>query len=356
MVVFASLFTTAALGNTALRYAYVTDPVGGGGQILAYSITPANGKLLPLVGACAVTPAPNNPPIAAVVDFTGEYLYTVSNVASTVSFYQINLLTGCLVLKNVYPLAPGGLGPVAVGVTPHNGCLFVSDNISGTVDAFTINGNGTLVGVPGSPFPVGPAPQGLAVDEAGGHYLYVANDVAAGTVTPMFWNPPSCQPKPILPVPTLGGFPVGVAIDPAGQFLLVTNSGTNTLVTFPIIPGGGGALGPANPLAGTGASPAGVATTPFGDMAWVADNAGNTVHTYLLNAASGAPAINGLVQPTGVKPLGVTVDWTGTYFYVVDSGAGTIHGYKPNVTTGKTPVAIGVFGAGVAPTAMAIQP
>jgi DNA-binding beta-propeller fold protein YncE len=271
--------------------------------------------------------------------------------------YPINLGTGCLGVATVFPLAPGGVGPVSIGITPFNGCLFTSDNVSGTIDAFTINPvNGFLAPAAGSPIAAGPNPAGLAVDHAGGPYVYVANNVAAGTITGFQFTPGTCTPLIPAPITPTGANPVGVAIDPAGQFLAVTNSGVNTLTTYPIIPGAGGALGPANPVAATKANPQGVALTSFGQMAFVANNGVNSVSSYLLTVPGGAPVVNGGANATGVKPMGVTMDWTGTYFYVADSGAGTVHGYKPNVTTGKPGAAFGFWAAGIGPTAIAIQP
>jgi DNA-binding beta-propeller fold protein YncE len=343
-----------ALANAALRYAYVTDPAGF--QILAYSITPATGVLVPLA-ACFATPTPNNPPDAAVVDLTGTFLYTTSKAANTVSLWTINPLTGCLAgapPANVFPLL--GAGPVAIGISTHNGCLYVSDNATGTIDAFVINPvNGTLAPAPASPFPVGPNLQGLAVDEAGDRTVFVAIDVAAGAIAGLPSNPNNCALG--APVFTGAASPFGLAIDPAGQFLAVVNQGgVNQLFTYPIIRGGGGALGAPNPPVPTGPNPWGVAVTPFGDMTFVTNNGANTVSSYLLNAGTGAPAVNGPVHATGVAPEGITIDWTGTYFYVADSGAGTVAGYKPNVTTGKPGNAFGVWPAGVGPTAIAIQP
>jgi DNA-binding beta-propeller fold protein YncE len=345
--------------GTALRYAYVTDPVTA--SIFAFSITPATGVLVPLPGACAVTPSTGPAPIAAVVDNTGNFLYVANNLGASVSLYFITPGTGCLVPGPVFPLAPGGAGPVAVAITPHNHCLFVSDNLSGTVDSFVISpATGFLAPAAGSPFPAGPMPQGIAADPANESYLYVANNVAAGTITSFTWIPagpggPGCS---LIPGPITPGLaaPWGVAIDPAGQFLAVTESGAGLLETYPILLGGGAALGPPNPPAPTGAGPLGVAVTPFGDMAFVANSGPATVSSYLLVPAGGAPLVNGPAKPSGLKPSAVTIDWTGTYFYVVDTGAGTVHGYKPNVTTGKPGLAFGHWAAGVGPTSMAIQP
>lgn len=350
-ILLAGIASQPAFANTALRYAYVTDPVGA--QIFGYSITPATGVLVPLGGGCFVTPAPNNPPDAAVVDFTGAYLYTTSMAANTVVLYDINPLTGCLGPATPFPLL--GVGPVAIGITPRNGCLYISDNQTGTIDSFMINpAGGFLVPAAGSPFPVGPGLQGLAVDEAGDRAVFVAVN-PAGLIAGLA-AAPGCALLPPVLTPT-APFPFGVAIDPAGQFLAVVNQGgVNQLWTYPIVRGGGGALAPPNPPKPTGPNPWAVAATPFGDTTFVTNNGANTVSSYLLNAGSGAPAVNGPVKATGAAPEGIAIDWTGSYFYVVDSGAGIVTGYKPNVTTGKPGNAFGAWPAGIGPTAIAIQP
>jgi 6-phosphogluconolactonase len=349
-VLFASIVTQPAhAAAVAKRYAYVADPAGK--QVLAYSIAP-NGALVGLVGVCFATPA-GAAPIDVMVDPTGRFLYVADQGASVMLEFPINPVTGCLGAP--FPPVPTlGIGPFSIGITAEDTYLYVSD-ANGFIDGFSINPvNGTLVSLPApNPFPAGPNPTGLVVDSFGS-CVYVANDVAAGTITGFTFNAAGLLAP--AGVTGTGPAPFGLALDVVGQFLFVTNSGANTLESFPIIPGGGCALAGPNPLVPTGPIPMGVAVTSFGQVAFTADNGAAFASGFLVNPATGAPAVNG-GKPTGAKPIGATIDQTGKFLYITNNGAGSVSGYTISPINGTlAPIPGSPWAAGAAPFAIATQP
>src|ERR1700690_3836552 len=72
--------------------------------------------------------------------------------------------------------------------------------------------------------PAGNGPVGIAVDPVR-HRAYVANDDIPGTITVINTSTNSVVGTPI----SVGAAPLGVVVNPAGTFVYVANSATNTV-------------------------------------------------------------------------------------------------------------------------------
>lgn len=339
-------------GVAAGRYAYVVD--AGANLVNEFSINQAHGVLAPLPGGCAniVTGAV---PTSAAVDPTGRFLYVTNNGVNTITEYHINPLNGCLAGPVVFPLA--GIGPMSLGITSDGAYLYVSDNGgAGLVEGYSINPiTGALAPVPGSPFFAGPKPAGLAVDPFRS-YVYVVNDVPAGTVTEFSSNPVGTLiPIPGSPFPT-GPNPFALTVDPVGQFLLVTSFTANALFSHPINPATGAVAAPH--VIGTPAGPLGVAVDPFGQFAYVADNAGaGSVSSFTINAATGVPLPNFAPVAAALGPSGATMDQTGRFLYVANMAGNSVSGYAINPLTGASVKIVGSpWPTGAGPFAIATTP
>jgi 6-phosphogluconolactonase len=337
-------------GLAAGRYAYVVDV--GANRVDEFSINPVTGALVPLPGACANIPTAAGPTSAAV-DPTGRFLYVTNNGANTITLFHINPLTGCLVRPIVRPAV--GVGPISLGITANGAFLYVSDT-SGIVEGYAINPlTGVLVPVPGNPFFAGPNPAGLAVDPFRS-YVYVVNNVAAGTVTAFSFNPVGTLiPVAGSPFPT-GPGPFSLAVDPVGQFLMVTSFTASALFSHPINPGTG-AIGPPQ-IAPTPAGPLGVAVDPFGQFAYVADHLGaGSVSSFTVNAATGLPLPNLAPVAAAAGPVGATMDQSGRFLYVANNVGNSVSGYAINPLTGASVnIAGSPWATGVGPFAIATTP
>ena len=181
--------------------------------------------------------------------------------------------------------------------------VYVTNNFSNDISAFTVGTDGGLTRVLGSPFGTNFEPSGVAATPNGAN-LYVANlnpsDVTAYAIG---------TNKALTPVdgwiyPT-GPGPVGLAVTPDGAHLYVTNLVGGSLSAFTIR--AGGALTPVagSPFFTGNVAPQGVAVTPDGAHLYIADvNGPNTGDLSAYNIAkNGAPSpMTGSPFPAGTNP------------------------------------------------------
>jgi len=127
-------------------------------RVTAYSVAP-NGALAALeseiTGTTNVNPSGPNP-FGSGITPDGRFLY-VSNPEDgpngTISGFGVDSTTGLLTPLAGFPLnvSPGN-HPLNMAVSPDSKHLYVATRISKTVNAYTINANGSLTPVPGQPF------------------------------------------------------------------------------------------------------------------------------------------------------------------------------------------------------------
>jgi 6-phosphogluconolactonase (cycloisomerase 2 family) len=141
------------------------------------------GSISPTSGAVTLVAKPPRGGLgvsALTVHPSGKFLFAVNDngggiPSSTLLSYTINPTTGALTLLNSIPYdAPVLLGDVVVH--PNGGFLYVSDG-DDNVLGFSIDGNGDLTALAGSPFSAGGSvinTNFLAMDPAG-RFLYAAN-------------------------------------------------------------------------------------------------------------------------------------------------------------------------------------
>ena len=118
-----------------------------------------------------------------------------------------------------------------VAITPSGGNLYTANLLDGTISAFTVQSNGSLAPVNGSPFQTGLHPVALCVT-SNGRFLYVASSggqnvsgfaiSAGGTLTQ------AGTPSPA------GFSPLSVSADATGNLLYVTSGVDNSLSAFRI--------------------------------------------------------------------------------------------------------------------------
>src|SRR5437764_46962 len=129
----------------------------------------------------------------------------------------------------------GAVGAAAMAAAPTAWAapnVYVANQASNNVSAFSIGAGGGLSAVSGSPFGAGSAPVGVAVTPDGTH-VYVVNDVSAnvsafsvgagGGLTVVSGSPFST-----------GSYPGGLAVTPDGTHLYVPNFGSGTVSAFSI--------------------------------------------------------------------------------------------------------------------------
>jgi 6-phosphogluconolactonase len=256
--------------------------------------------------------------------------------------------------------------------------VYVANTVSNDVSAFGMDaGTGALTAIVGSPFPAGgvnatgigiQGPVGVAVDPMG-KFVYVSNggfgNISAYTVNAVSGALTAIPGSPF----AIGSYTeLGpLAVDPTGKFLYVTNvSGSfGSIVTLNINVGSGVLTGfPVRPpFVDVGA--AALVVSPTGKFVYAIGPLSGVVLAYTANAGSGAlTAVAGSPFPAGIGPAGVTMDPMGKFVYVPNSSQcascapGNVSAYTVNAGSGAlTPIAGSPFpDAGLGPSGAAVDP
>ncbi len=331
----------------------------------SYQITLSSGGLAG-INAVATGASPSAIAITPKVDA----LFVSNTAANFVTGYQIGSAGTLKVGSNTKT----GQNPTGLAVDPAGKFLFVAnqgtftDPKSGSISVFSISGT-ALKAVSGSPFltelptdTTGTGPVSVAVPPAG-NYVYVANqftntvsafsfDGTTGVLTAVPGSPfASCN----LPNTNCTA-PSAVAISPNGAFLLVANSGSNNLSSFAICvvlsatcstPNGTMTAVTGSPFA-AGIGPVAIAFDPAFNFVYVADQHSNDVFQYSFGPGTGVLA--SLSPPsvsTGTTPVSLAVrsGATGTdvgnsttnltdYLYVANIGGTSLSIFSLTTGTG----------------------
>ena len=207
------------------KFAYVAND--GSNNVSGFKIN-SDGSLTAVPGS--PFPAGSQPQQGIAV--TTQYVY-VSNLASNdVSAYHFDASTGALtpLAGSPFTLAPAGAGPESLAINPAGTFLFTANMNSDNVSAFSVNADGSLTAVPGSPFAAGRSPQYLVTDRTGSHLFVVNVSDTSVTSYSIVGN------GALTPIASSGtGFvPEGLVVDASNKFLYVANCGDGTLSAFAI--------------------------------------------------------------------------------------------------------------------------
>jgi 6-phosphogluconolactonase (cycloisomerase 2 family) len=307
------------------QFAYAVGQ--GTNEVFEFRVN-SNGTLTPLG-----TPnfAVGSNPSAVVANSAGNFLYVAAFAGNDVTLLDINNNNGNLSVpvsnSIVVPVNPPnifntGTGPISMAVSPTAPFLYVANQTSGNITAFTIDpGSGSLGAVAGSPFPIAPVshPQSLAIS-AKGDFLFVANPGEAtvavfaiannGVLTAVAGSPFAMG---------AGATPSAVVAGRKGSFLYVADTAHNVVLGFAVQ-----SNGTLSPISGSpfpaGAQPIGLGIDPQGAFLYAANTASNNVSAYVIDAASGALGpVNGSPFATGgLGPSAVAVNSTTTAVYVTN--------------------------------------
>ena len=201
----------------------------------------------------------------------------------------------------ILPSAPTHvLTPTAVTTAGSGADVYVTafDTTSniGYVFGFAVNSDGTLTALPQSPYNAGSHPSGIAVDPSGAH-LYVT-DFARSDVIAFQINAGVPTPLGSGPFPS-GSGPSGIVVDAAGKYAYVANSQDSNVMAYSISNGALSSLGSSfTPTTyATGIQPVAIAIDPsLNQYLYTANFLGDTVSGFQLNANDGT-LLNALNSP-----------------------------------------------------------
>jgi 6-phosphogluconolactonase (cycloisomerase 2 family) len=229
--------------------------IGGGGTVTEVAGSPfavpatAGSASANLLGV-AVTPT-TFPSANAVCSKqtppTNEYLYAVDAVANQVWEFQVNTSSGTLgppaPSTSVVGFATGSM-PSGVVVDPCNRFVYVANQVSNNVSAYTISPtDGSLISV-GPATSAGNGPGPIAIDPLG-NFLYVvdklSNQISAYRIGSAMGTLTALSPATV----TTGTTPVSIAIRSDDTWLFVANYNSASISQYAITP----ATGTLNPTA-----------------------------------------------------------------------------------------------------------
>lgn len=312
-------------------------------QILKFQVA-SNGSL----GAPQSTAGPANATglLAVGGGGTASFLYVSDPGSNAIRVYNISSVDGSL--------SPTSLGPFSVSSTPGALAIFgttlYATGSSGSIFAFSINQDGSLTAVAGSPFQAGAGLSHLAVVPSstvpGATFLYGANtDDANGSISAF-----SIASNGVLtavagsPFATVsGGGPEGFFVET--NFLYVALKNANTVAALAIASDGSLSLIAAPFPAGKGATSLGGAD----GFLFAANNGDGTISSYSINATSGIlTQVSGSPFPAATPSGDVLYD-NGRLFMPNASG-NSINGFSPDLSSGAINLLTGSpYGAGTGP-------
>ena len=319
----------SACGTTTADFVYVTSAKAAGtnnyGQVDVFEVNEESGRMRQI--PTSPFPSGGRNPVSEAVSTDHNNLYVVNRDDNTIVQFAIGND------GKLYPTSTvntPGVFPVAASVVGTN--LYVADTYqplptcspaapcAGSVASFPVNTNGTL----GTP---------------------AVNSALSSSYWPIAlpWSP-----KDVVTPTAILALPSGSAV-----FVAAYDSTSNAGYVFGFT-SSSGVLSPMNggmPFA-AGVNPSGIAADPTGAYVFVTDSNSADVLVYSVGAGGLSP-VSGSPFKAGNKPSSIVIDSTGKYAYVANSQDSTVTGYT--VSSGAlTPIA--TYATDTQPVAIGIDP
>jgi DNA-binding beta-propeller fold protein YncE len=330
------------------KFVYVAN--SGSDNISMYGISPTTGTLTPLVPPRI---AAGSQPASVAVDPSGRFAYVANFGSNDVSMFAIDSETGAL--TPIAPPMPAGSGPVSVAVAPDPSgqfgkFVYVVNTGSDDVSMYAMDSTTGILTPIGSPVTAHIRPASMAVHPSGkfayvatdgcldgfNHYLNeclltYAIDATTGILT---------SGGMTIPDGTIGG--PSIAIDPSGRLAAMTD-GAYGLSMFSVN-ATTGAVTKADYVS-LNHSPTAVAIDPSARFAYVT-TAGvipcswegcSGVWMYNIDP-NGYSTFKGTIG-AGLYPTAIAIDPSGQFVYVANTGSQSVSIYSIGPDGTLTPIA-----------------
>lgn len=341
----------------APKFLYTTE--FSANKVQGFSVNPSTGALTPVKQGPV---AAHERPTALATDSGGFRLYVANRNSHDLNAYFIDRNTGFLTPTPGSPYKIAGTGRSVVVHSSGKFVFVASDTSQGGKDGinvFSVQSDGSLKAVPGSPFPAGTSPDALAIDPAE-NYLYVAHaasfspdsstidafniNAVNGTLTPLPGEPYTI-PTPEACDSLCGGGIDDLSTDVNGKYLIVPAPDDGAITVFDIDPmtgvltlvtGDPFIWGVPNSPTAPGAEPTSIGIDPQNQFAYITGTSchdeglcdNNVLSTWKLNSSTGA--ISGLADvltPSGIDDRNMLrTDPSGKFIYVLATPASTVEG------------------------------
>jgi hypothetical protein len=167
------------------NFLFTASPNQGDNTITVCKVDPTTGTLMEIVES-PIAAEGANPSGVAFSPVVGSQCFAAvtNNTSNTVSIFQVNPNTGNLTPVSGSPFATGS-GPFSVAFSPiANGKVYlaVTNNTASTVSIFEINMvTGALTEVSGSPFAAGTSPYGIAFSPIVNNNIFLVAAINSGS-------------------------------------------------------------------------------------------------------------------------------------------------------------------------------
>jgi 6-phosphogluconolactonase (cycloisomerase 2 family) len=295
------------------------------------------------------------------------FLFASDSQNNAVAAFSIFAPTGVLTTVSGSPFSLGNIagGPTGLVMGPAN--FLYAANLNGSVNAFSVAGDGSLSQISGSPFPAEAVPAEIAFGQSPqgptpANFLYVTNlEDSLGTISGYSINTStgSLTPVPGSPFTTsLNSRPFGILFDSFndavnGPYVYATLNQASSVAGFSVDPNTGALTPvPGSPFPGVNL-PAGVAQ--FQNFLF-AGNGDQTISVFNITQSTGAlTPVSGSPFSTGTLPGSLVV--AGQTLYVPQAGGSGIVALSINPSTGAlTPLSGSPFPAPSAPVLLSSGP
>jgi len=284
-------------------------------------------------------------------------LWVPDRANNTLGEYDVNASTGGL---TAFPPKPTSFSEFEVQIAPNLKYLYVGEN--GGINIFAIDPSGSIVAAPTT---LTGNVLGMAFDPLG-KYLYVSNG-SAGQERIEVYNISSTDGSLSLnsTVPLSPALPRGLVADGHNHlYVAVPNAGAGTGYVSAYTMNANGSLTAIGNYSTGGASllgPNRMAVNPAGTLLFASDTFDHAVSGFSI-AGSGALSLIGGPVPVGgntTQPLGITINPAGTVLLVTDNAAGTSNVFSYLIGAGG--ILTGAAGSpfntgGLAPSGVTIEP
>jgi 6-phosphogluconolactonase len=316
-------------GSSANHYIYAALPAAN--QIIAYREDPNSGVLTQISGSPYGV---GQGAISLALHPSGKFLYAANPGTGGSSENDISLFTIASngVLTEVFPrtsVAPSASQPQLLVMDPAGAFLYIANAGSNNISVFSIDsGSGGLAPVASSPFFLGAAPLNMRLTPSGNFLFVSIPSQTSGRILSFSVNAGTLTL--VSGINTDGPNPDGLAVDPSGTHLYVTNFSSNSISIFTIgSPSSAGALTEVtgSPLATGYSAPVALILDPKGQFLYVANQGSNNVAVYSINSTTGLPNILNTSTTTGgafateSSPSFLVADPSGKYLYVGNQGS-----------------------------------
>ncbi len=324
----AANITTVAVSCINIgRFAFVANlSDGANGDVSAFTINPTTGVLTPVAGSPFLA---DQGPNAVAVDTNGLYAYVTNGTTDDLTIFSVNQTTGAL--TSVSNVTTSGVGGTAITVSPSDQYIYVAGygTSNSLITGFSNAGSGSLTVVPNVPFNAGNTPFGLAVDPANQlvfatasfqHFLNVYTIRSDGSLTAASQY-------------STGSGPYGVAVYPlggaSGGFVYTANNGASTISGFSYDGSGNLTELSTSPYYPGNTGAKGIAIDPKGQYLYVSNFQDSNITTFSIDSSSGALTLmatvnTGFLTTNPAGPIDVIVDPSGQFVYVVNNLDGSV--------------------------------